>query len=699
MNLLNDKLGRRNCRLHLAVNGNLLILILIFIANSTCINSQKIFQSKFTSDHLSNSPVMLIPFPQKTSWGEKDLDISQLNIKQVEVWPDLLAKELKAIVDYHQIETSLKGSHSITFKKNKSLGNEEYHLTVSKLGIEIEAATDAGHFYALQTLRQLVKKKKNKSYIPLCEIKDWPAYPVRGYMIDVGRNFQSIATLKKQIDVMAMYKMNVFHWHLTDRPAWRIESKAYPELTNPNNHRSTRDPGKFYSYNDIRVLIAYAREKHITIIPEIDMPGHSDSFRKSMGVKMESEKGMKILETVLDEFFTEIPKKDCPIIHIGSDEVRIDNPDIFITRMVNHCKKYNRKVIIWNPGLIGDSTVIRQTWQTKHVEKSNFEEIDSWNNYINNGEPMTQILRLFFKPIGYPSDDKVLGGILCFWPDVNLENENDAFNQNPVFPSILTYAWKTWTDDISAAPSDYYTMLPEKGSNAFNYFSEFEKILLYHKNTFLKDLPFQYFLQCDKEWKLIGPFDGDDGVIVEDDIEESYYYNGNEIHWKSAYGNTLVIKDRFQLGGYFPVAKEGQSVYALTYIFSDKPKTVKSWIGFETPLRANRVYTGIPDKGDWDVSGGKIWINDQLLGAPEWENFGWQPSKSKGWGSREDQEIPWGAEELYWTREPSSIHLNKGLNKILIKIPCSSSYQNWMFTFVPLDMGGLEFSTDKSQKH
>ena len=195
------------------------------------------------------------------------------------------------------------------------------------------------------------------------------------------------------------------------------ESKKYPELTAAENHRPTRDPGTFYSYDDIRELIRYARERHISIIPEIDMPGHSDSFVTSMGVKMESEKGMEILENVLNEFFAEIPQSDCPIIHIGSDEVHIKNPKEFISKMVGICEKNGRKVIIWNPGLKGNDNVIRQTWQTKHVEKAALQEIDSWNSYVNNGEPMTQIQRLFFKPIGYPSDNKVIGGILCFWPD------------------------------------------------------------------------------------------------------------------------------------------------------------------------------------------------------------------------------------------------------------------------------------------
>jgi lysophospholipase L1-like esterase len=511
-------------------------------------------------------------------------------------------------------------------------------------------------------------------------------------MIDVGRNFQSLGSIKKQLDIMAMYKLNVFHWHLTDRPAWRIESKRYPELTNADNHRPTRDPGKFYSYDDIREIIEYAQSRHISVIPEIDMPGHSDSFIKSMGVKMESEEGMKILENVLDEFFDEIPSAMCPIIHIGSDEVRIANPDEFISKMVGICERNGRKVMIWNPGLKANDKVMRQTWQSIHLEKGEFQEIDSWNSYINNGEPMTQIMRLFFKPIGFPSENDVIGGIICFWPDVKLEKEADAFRQNPVYSSMLTYAWATWTADITRAPTSYYMTLPPKGSYALNYFAAFENILLSHKDRFFNNEPFPYFPQTDKVWKVIGPFNQNEGDDLLQVINDTYIYQGEKLAWKNAIGNTLVMKDRFKLGGYFPDEEKGQTAYALTYIYSDKTQEVDTWIGFETPLRPNRTYTGIPLQGQWDASGGAIWVNDVPLTSPVWKNPGWKPSKEEGWGSPPDQEIPWSDEELYWTRTPSKVPLNMGWNKVFVKIPCSSNYQNWMFTFVPLSMKGLSFS-------
>ena len=102
-------------------------------------------------------------------------------------------------------------------------------------------------------------------------------------MHDTGRNFQTIEMLKETIDLMSLYKINYFHWHLTDNPAWRIECKVYPQLNDAQYQRPGRDCGKFYTYDEIRELIAYAKERGITVMPEIDMPGHSAYFRNAFG--------------------------------------------------------------------------------------------------------------------------------------------------------------------------------------------------------------------------------------------------------------------------------------------------------------------------------------------------------------------------------------------------------------------------------
>lgn len=153
-----------------------------------------------------------------------------------------------------------------------SLPDEGYTLEVKGSTVRLRAKTAQGLVWARATLRQL---EDAEGRVPQVTIRDWPAFPIRGFMHDTGRNFRPVEMLKRELDLFSFYKINVFHWHLTDNPAWRIECRAYPQLNDPKFQRKGRDEGKFYTYHEIREVIAYARERGITIIPEIDMPGHN----------------------------------------------------------------------------------------------------------------------------------------------------------------------------------------------------------------------------------------------------------------------------------------------------------------------------------------------------------------------------------------------------------------------------------------
>jgi hypothetical protein len=263
----------------------------------------------------------------------------------------------------------------------------------------------------------------------------------------------------------------------------------------------------------------------------------------------------------------------------------------------------------------------------------------------------------------------------------------------------LTYAWSTWTADIISSPNKYRLTLPSKGTEASAYFKAFEEYLLEHKKRYFNDKPFQYLAQSDKYWKLIGPFDKNNGDIILTDKEKmDYEYKGGKLTWIPAIGNTLVMKLRWIKDGYFLKAKPGQTVYALTYIHSNKVRDVNAWVNFETSGRSNRVYTGIATNGEFDINGGEIFINDKKLIGSKWNNPGWQPEKLAGWGNAKEQEMPWTEEELYWTRKPTVVPLKKGWNKVFVKIPYVYDIQNWMFTFVPLNMNGLKFSTDPEEE-
>ncbi len=652
-------------------------------------------KTRFTANILNEAPVKLIPFPKKVEWKQQVALMDNIQIEKG-VTPSL-KDELSDICKANKIQITTHSPYKITLSIRKSLPKEGYILKATKKEIEVTASDNAGAYYAIQTLRQLIEIKNHKPYIHLCNIEDAPQYHVRGFMIDVGRNFQHIEMLKKQIDIMAKYKLNTFHWHLTDRPAWRIESKKYPELTAAKHHRPSRNPGKYYTYDEIRDFIQYAQQHYIQVIPEIDMPGHSNAFQNAMKCNMESPKGMEILTDVLNEFCEEIPKELAPIIHIGSDEVRIPNAKAFIHKMVTVLEDNDRRVMIWAPGLEAHKNVIRQSWGRGLKGTSGFDEIDSQFNYINNGDPMSFIHQLFFKPIGFESSNHILGGIMCLWPDVNVWNEKDIYRQNPVYSALLTYAWTTWTADIISAPQSYQINLPANDNEALQYFSAFEKYLLAHKKRYFSALTFPYFYQSDKYWQVIGPFDLNDGdQLVKDDVD-LVNYKGKQLVWKPTVGNSLTIRSRNGKKGLFSEAKVGQTVYARTFIYSECDTVVQAWINFESPLRANRAYTGIADNGSWDINGGEVWVNEQLLEGPRWHNPLWHPFKQKGWALGIDSEIPWTDEELYWLREPAHITLKKGWNKIWVKVPCTTDNQNWMFTFVLLNDYNLTFSVERKK--
>ena len=172
--------------------------------------------------------------------------------------------------------------------------NEAYRVTIDKAGIQIEAVTEHGVWNARQTLRQLTQKGR----IPCCRIVDWPSFRVRGWMMDVGRTYISLEELKREVEVFSQFKVNVFHLHLTENEAWRLESKRYPQLNAPES--MLRQPGKYYTQDEMRELDAYCRERGVTLIPELDMPGHSGAFERVMGFGMQTPEGKAVLRELLD---------------------------------------------------------------------------------------------------------------------------------------------------------------------------------------------------------------------------------------------------------------------------------------------------------------------------------------------------------------------------------------------------------------
>lgn len=208
--------------------------------------------------------------------------------------------------------------------------NEGYRLRVRPDTLEITAATEVGIIRAAQTLAQMAMGGDERPALEAADITDFPAFKLRGFMHDVGRSFLSIETLKRHIDLLSRFKVNTFHWHLTENQAWRIEVKAFPQLTAAEH--MTRFPGRFYTQAEAQELEAFAAERGVIIIPEIDMPGHSEAFRRAMGFDMQTDAGVAALTTILEEMAAVFPR--APYLHIGADERAITYPR-FLETMID----------------------------------------------------------------------------------------------------------------------------------------------------------------------------------------------------------------------------------------------------------------------------------------------------------------------------------------------------------------------------
>ncbi|MCE8733202.1 beta-N-acetylhexosaminidase [Bacteroides thetaiotaomicron] len=207
-------------------------------------------------------------------------------------------KELQEATGIKVSSTQKEAKARIILDLNPQLPAEAYKLNVSKEQVRIEASRPAGFYYALQTLKQLMPRNvmagvatsdHSQWSLPSVEIEDAPRFEWRGFMLDEGRHFFGKDEIKRVIDMMAIYKMNRFHWHLTEDQGWRIEIKKYPKLTETGAWRNSKvlaygdvKPdgeryGGFYTQKDIKEIVAYAKKKFIEIIPEIDIPGHSQA--------------------------------------------------------------------------------------------------------------------------------------------------------------------------------------------------------------------------------------------------------------------------------------------------------------------------------------------------------------------------------------------------------------------------------------
>ena len=394
-------------------------------------------------------------------------------------------------------------STTIALLYEGAFSDEEYILDISEDTIAISATTSEGIIRGIQTLRQLLPLQKKSAYIPALSIHDYPRFSWRGMLLDCSRHFMEKDFIKRYIDLLALHKMNVLHWHLTEDQGWRIEIEQYPKLTEIGAWRTQKDGsiyGGFYTKEDIREIVAYAKERHITVVPEIELPGHSLAALASYPqlsctggpFEVENDWGVfkdiycagndsvfMFLENVLDEVLELFPSK---YIHIGGDEApkyRWDNcnkckarmrneglddshqlQSYFITRIERYLNSKGRQIIGWDEilegGLAPSATV--QSWRGMDggiaAAKSGHYAIMSPTShaYFDYDLDAIDLQKVYsFEPIPSVLSEAeaqfILGGECNMWSERAPQDLVDS----KVFPRLMAMSEVLWT----TAPKDY----------------------------------------------------------------------------------------------------------------------------------------------------------------------------------------------------------------------------------------------------
>ena len=369
----------------------------------------------------SQVKVNLTPRPKALSVADGELRLTPQMVVAYGQLPDSLSREAARFVSDLNAATGLQArAMSMTdglvrMKQVNDCAPEGYRLRVTATGVDVEARTSAGFFYAFQSLKKMLpanvmarKYDAQGTYAwPLVTIQDEPRFHYRGFMLDVSRHFFSVEELKRMIDLMAAYKMNHFHWHLTDDQGWRAEIRKYPRLTTvgataPNCRVVDMKRGTywtnqpygpyFYTRSEMQEVVEYCAQRHITVIPEVDMPGHFVAAMAAypeyscdpehpvkvwcdFGVSRDvlnvaNPRAVQFAKDIIDELCEVFP---APYFHIGGDECPTEAwekneacqqlvkdkgmgsfrelQSRFIEEISNHLAAKGKRTILWNESI------------------------------------------------------------------------------------------------------------------------------------------------------------------------------------------------------------------------------------------------------------------------------------------------------------------------------------------------------------
>lgn len=329
----------------------------------TTISCLLLITSLQAGNTLKRTPsVAVIPQPARMTVGDKVFTLRAATpicllaeAPELAYAAELLNRTLAPVLGGELPVSDVRREKGILLSLSPAMRPEAYELTVAPRGVTVTAGSPAGAFYACQTLLQLCPAGLTAAagaaavQIPCVEIEDAPAFDLRGMMLDVARHFFTVGEVKELLDLLAMHKINTFHWHLTDDQGWRIEIEKYPELTRTGSCRPYTTIGRtltpdntphagYYTQDEVREIVAYAARRFITIIPEIEVPGHAMAALASYpwlgckgggyavwcrwGISKDvycagKETTFEFLEEVLDEVMDLFPSE---YIHIGGDE-------------------------------------------------------------------------------------------------------------------------------------------------------------------------------------------------------------------------------------------------------------------------------------------------------------------------------------------------------------------------------------------
>ena len=582
------------------------------------------------------------------------------------------------------------------------VAGQAYRMVLAPGGIRIESSGAAGVFNALQTLRQLLPGPG--APMQAMEITDWPRFPLRGFMHDTGRNYQTPELLKKQIDIFSRYKLNVFHFHFTDNPGWRLESKRHPELQAP--HTFGRHVGRFYTQEQFRDIVRFARQRHVVVIPELDVPGHTEAFRKAYKLdKMEAPGVKERLLDLIDELCSLAPKEVMPYIHLGTDEVKpVERvPHEWLAECVAAAHRHGRVVVGWNPGIrLGDDArMVQQMWTGGARAWPGRPYLDSQDSYyINHVDPFEMLPAMAYQqPCRWGAEEMKLGAIACVWHDDRARDGSDVILMNAVYPGILLFTDNAWRGRETNGEG-LYCRLPEPSSPLFARAVDLERRLLAQRDRYFAAEPFPYVRQTDQRWRFLGPFDnkGDTAAAFPPDTEglrPGYTVEGKTWTWWAAEAPGAT---HYPHHYWFPsyLKQDAGTLYAFTRIWSPQDQEVGFWIGFNAWSRSSgrKRGGGTPDAGAWNRSHAALWVNGEAVPGPDW--------KQPGVGGAASEEIPL-VDEDYFYREPSRIRLKAGWNTVLVKAPKAGAWK-WVFTCIPVqptgqglnarEVPGLRYSAD-----